>query len=602
MHSLIRVQRIAVSRPLLALALAVLALGAWATQARAATLSMSSGQLVWASTVQFGNNVVDLNYNDPKFTSASYSLTSHAEETQVSAGTPCGAARTVAAGTPISCEPTGISSWFINFWNGTDALRTGYCPPGPVICFGLSKPPVPLKVWGWSGDDVLEGGTNNDEFDSGFEAEAPLGNDTIDGAAGNDVLNGGVTDGGGDKLFGGPGDDLVTPGAGNDTIVPGIGDDGLIDGGEGVDSVSYADGRGNGVAVSGTGSEASPPQNDGGVDDDADPAQREAILNVERLIGTPAADSLDTTAMGLVANRLEGAGGPDTLLAGNGNDSVFGGEGDDTVAGGFGDDELEGEGGTDMLEHPERSTGQAVTISLDGVENDGAVAEKDEIGTGFEGVAGGGGADVLLGGPGANSLLGGAGGDTIDGLGGADVIRGGLGREEIEARDGVADDVDCGPDEDSAFTDAIDSRVDCDPPPLSSPAEPSVPGPAGQAASPQRLLPRVAFVAEPGQESTLLKRLRVLSLPAGSTLTAACTVAKRRKCPGIASFRKIGPPPALRLKSFEGKALPVGSRVEIRVTRSGAIGAAISLRMRKAKKPSLSSLCLPPGSAVPVRC
>jgi hypothetical protein len=58
-----------------------------------------------------------------------------------------------------------------------------------------------------------------------------------------------------------------------------------------------------------------------------------------------------------------------------------------------------------------------------------------DVASGFENAVGGSGDDSITGTPDPNRLVGGLGTDTIDALGGAD---------RVEARDGVADSVDCG--------------------------------------------------------------------------------------------------------------------------------------------------------------
>ena len=58
----------------------------------------------------------------------------------------------------------------------------------------------------------------------------------------------------------------------------------------------------------------------------------------------------------------------------------------------------------------------------------------------------------------------------------------------------------------------------------------------------------------------------------------------------------------MRLKTFEGKRLPVGARLTFRVTKVGVIGVVKTLTIRKRKAPSLKTLCLPPGATRPSAC
>jgi hypothetical protein len=77
-------------------------------------------------------------------------------------------------------------------------------------------------------------------------------------------------------------------------------------------------------------------------------------------------------------------------------------------------------------------------------------AETIKGGRGNDRLSGGGGNDLLLGGPGADRLTGGAG---------LDDFRGGAGKDSLNARDGKADRVDCGPGKDRAIVDPLDAPV-----------------------------------------------------------------------------------------------------------------------------------------------
>jgi len=116
------------------------------------------------------------------------------------------------------------------------------------------------RATGGPGDDrldavVADGGPGNDLI-TAREADGGDGDDTISpnepgvpvklrGGAGNDVLTGGFNDplkssqGTGDVLDGGEGDDRLDAGAGDDRLLPGPGAD-VIVGGPGLDFVSFA--------------------------------------------------------------------------------------------------------------------------------------------------------------------------------------------------------------------------------------------------------------------------------------------------------------------------------------------------------------------------
>jgi Ca2+-binding RTX toxin-like protein len=536
----------------------------FAEEARAtAVMKKANSVLSWNSGSLTVNQLVDVNYHEQITVGGapSYSLVSYNEATDVPGTIGCGAARTVPQGEAISCETVGVAGWEVLGWAGDDTIRTGVCDVR--FCINTDPPPVPMTVYGLGGDDTLHGGTSNDNLIGDFDAVEDVGDDT---------------------LFGGAGADTLTALSGNDTLIPGTGDDGVVDGGGGADTVSYDDGRGQGVGVTlGDGS----AQNDGGPDDNDDPTQREALLNVEKVVGSGGDDTLDSRAAGDAANELDGRAGVDLIF------------------GGLGGDAMDGEGGVDTVSYEDRVVGLTVNLGTpgadDGSSEDGPEGARDTI-AGVEHVIGGSGGDTLLGGPGNDILEGRLGGDLINGFAGSDVVRGDSGVDNVEARDGVADDVDCGPDEDSALTDSVDTRVACDPPPPPPPAAPaasSAAPPASGGAAPERLRPTIKTQVEVKIESSKFKKLKVSGIESGATVAATCRLRKSRKC---GTFTRTNAPAVLRLKSLEGKALPVGAKIEIRVTKPGAIGAYFLLTVRKAKKPSLTTLCIASGAMTPTRC
>jgi len=327
---------------------------------------------------------------------------------------------------------------------------------------------------------------------------------------------------------------------------------------------------------------------------------------------------------------LRGEAGADSLVGGPFNDSLDGGFGSDTIAGGAGTG--------DMVSYASRSDG--VTVNLgnsgkdDGSANDGAAGARDDVSTtDIEGIVGSDGVDVLsgndlgtaltiegrgggdsiTGGVGANTLRGEAGPDTllgnsdpdtleggdgndsINGLGQSDTVRGGAGFDTIEARDGIQDDVDCGPDDDSAQTDPVDIRVDCDPETGGNP-------PPGGGNTPQRILATLGFKKSAGRRGTILRRLFVRNLPDGSALQVRCRTRSGKKCRKTRDLKKSDVGGSVRLRTFEGKLLPVGAKLQIRATKAGMIGAVKTLTVRKGKAPSVRTLCIPVGAASPSAC
>jgi hypothetical protein len=83
-------------------------------------------------------------------------------------------------------------------------------------------------------------------------------------------------------------------------------------------------------------------------------------------------------------------------------------------------------------------------------------------GDGADKLSGTSAADTLRGGPGDDAFNGQAGDDTLDLGPGADSVNDLAGDDRIEARDGTADRVDCGPGTDTGYFDAVDTATACE--------------------------------------------------------------------------------------------------------------------------------------------
>jgi hypothetical protein len=298
-------------------------------------------------------------------------------------------------------------------------------------------------------------------------------------------------------------------------------------------------------------------------------------------------------------DQLNGASQADSLTGGSDSDTLTGVAGDDVLDGGLDSDVLNGGAGMDTTTYATRSTGVAVDLAEDGADDgsgqDGAAGSRDQT-TGVENAIGGAAADELRGSSGANLLDGGAGDDTLNAMAGQDTVVGGSGVDNVQARDGEADSVDCGPDEDGATTDAIDTRVNCDPPP----DPPSTAPPAIiTVTSPARVALDIAFTFTAGRRGTTLRNLTAGVEP-GARVTAACRTNKRKRCPRTKDLARTAA--SVRLRGFEGRRLPVGAKLTVRVTKDGMIGAVKTLTIRRRGAPSLKTLCIPPGAAGPSAC
>ena len=174
-------------------------------------------------------------------------------------------------------------------------------------------------------------------------------------------------------------------------------------------------------------------------------------------------DDNATASDGLLRASVDAGAGDDVVLAsgavtsgGPGNDRLTGGteihgdDGDDVIEGGVrsyggaGADRMVGggamDGGPGSDTFPSSGTvvydGRTapVTVTLDGVANDGERGEGDNVTT--YGVRGGPGDDVLVGDDRSNQLSGGSGDDVLRGGGAADSLTGGEGDDTIAAEAG----------------------------------------------------------------------------------------------------------------------------------------------------------------------
>jgi Ca2+-binding RTX toxin-like protein len=149
---------------------------------------------------------------------------------------------------------------------------------------------------------------------------------------------------------------------------------------------------------------------------------------------------------------LSGNTAIDRLYGGTRGDTLDGGDGDDTLIPGTGPDRINGGAGADYADYGARTS--SLTLSLDGVANDGAAYEGDNLGLDVESLIGGSANDRLIGSSAANALWGQGGDDTVDGRTGADWLNGGAGTDTADyslrtkaislSADGTANDGEAG--------------------------------------------------------------------------------------------------------------------------------------------------------------
>jgi Ca2+-binding RTX toxin-like protein len=378
----------------------------------------------------------------------------------------------------FSYSSSSVQRISISAGNGNDSVHLTDAVTKPASIAGGAGND---SLRGGGGNDTLAGEGGNDTLDGGKGADdmsGGAGNDTVDyssrtnpiviqlgigpvdgevgehdnvhidvetvlGGSGNDTINGSSR---ANMLIGNGGNDILNGLGGDDTLDGGAGADGMY-GGSGNDTVTYAS-RTNPVFISSDG-----VANDGEAGEGDD-------------IGT----SIETMIGGSGDDQITGNDNNELLLGGGGNDTLNGAGGNDTLDGQAGADQMIGGPGNDTVTYASRAA--AVSVNIDGVANDGAPGEGDNIDFSVETVIGGSGNDFMLGpevdsmgnyiytpvnfqggpgndtlggGIGNDTLLGGPGNDAIDGGGGADnFIDGGDGNDYLSVDVGIDGDFGSG--------------------------------------------------------------------------------------------------------------------------------------------------------------
>jgi Ca2+-binding RTX toxin-like protein len=304
----------------------------------------------------------------------------------------------------------------------------------------------------------------------------------------------------------------------------------------------------------------------------------------------------DNIQSGAGNDIIHGGDGNDRLYGGSGDDQVYGDAGDDQPDGGPGNDLVDGGTGNDALEYSQGVRNDAglgadtyvggpgtdrlwldahadgVSISLNGVADDGSSGEGDNVGADIEDIDGTAGNDVFIGSPGADGFSGGFGNDEIHGGGGddhlyggggddriygdtgndklegangADIVDGGPGADQIYgdigscsfscsfdadtllARDGERDTVDCGGGADTAQVDAVDvvafcASVDRAAAPATTPPGGATPGGGGATPGSPTAGSLVLALEAPG--SIRIAALLKGGLPVQVNCPAACSI------------------------------------------------------------------------------
>lgn len=254
----------------------------------------------------------------------------------------------------------------------------------------------------------IEGGNQNDKLSSAVDLP-----NVFRGDGGNDELNGGPND---DQFNGDAGADVEHGNGGTDSFVYEPGQD-TLDGGADRDVVNYG-GAPSAVSV----------RLDLTGFDDGVASERDRAIGIESASGSLYNDFLNGNAD---ANTLRGRSGTDRLNGLDGNDLLDGMTDNDTIDGGA---------GLDTVTYPDRAAG--VTVSLNDAAGDGEIGENDDVHSDVERIEGTPFGDTLTGSPSIdkdNTLNGNGGNDILNGGRGDDVANGGTGADKLIGDEGADD-------------------------------------------------------------------------------------------------------------------------------------------------------------------
>ena len=305
--------------------------------------------------------------------------------------------------------------------NGNDSLYAdGYWTNPWWAWWGVWNSSYDNQLYGYAGNDWLEGGYQSDRIEGGD------GNDTIKGWQGNDTLYAGSGD---DWIDAWTDNDYIDGGSGNDTIYAGSGYDTVYGG----DNNDYIDGQEESDILSGDAGDdtikgwwGNDTINGGSGNDWIDGGDNDDVIDGDASY-TVYGSARDTIYGGSGNDKIWGGEDNDFIDSGSGNDTVDGESGDDTIWAWQGNDTLYGGDGNDNID-----AGQDHDLVYGGSGNDTIYGDRNswiDRGNGNDTLYGESGNDYLDGGEGNDYLNGGEGNDTLIGFWGNNTIYGGLGND-----------------------------------------------------------------------------------------------------------------------------------------------------------------------------
>jgi hypothetical protein len=237
---------------------------------------------------------------------------------------------------------------------------------------------------------------------------------------------------------------------------------------------------------------------------------------------------------------LTGGDGADMLWGSTGNDTLDGGAGGDYLDGGTGADVISGGAGSDTVHYDTRLS--PVSVSLDGLTDDGEAGEGDNVMPDTENVVGGTAGDSLTGSAADNVLQGGPGDDTLDGGAGVDSLAAGDGNDTLLARDGAPDLAACDAGTDSVVADASDQlSSDCENVDLPAPAAAPAPAPEPDRPAQAPTFPVIAPLTAPLPTDVFRGSAPVrASAPDSLSVRVSCPASHTGGCEGTLVVELVG--------------------------------------------------------------